>query len=180
MSALNSRTALASAIALSASFGAQANEPIALGDVVVSASGFEQKITEAPASISVISREELQQKRYNKLSPEQAPPPSWRHLRRFGVMSRVDRFNRRNHDCHVALRPGCDCAPGPAAVTHAEAVGARNCLRWDGPGRAGPNIVSGERPVARLFVAAPSIYSSAVGRCGACTPAGRRRHSRGG
>ncbi|QNH00582.1 TonB-dependent receptor domain-containing protein [Pseudomonas sediminis] len=68
MSALNSRTALASAIALAASFGAQANEPIALGDVVVSASGFEQKITEAPASISVISREELQQKRYNNLA----------------------------------------------------------------------------------------------------------------
>lgn len=68
MSALNSRTALASAIALAASFGAQANEPIALGDVVVSASGFEQKITEAPASISVISREDLQQKRYNNLA----------------------------------------------------------------------------------------------------------------
>ena len=68
MSAFNSRTALASAIALAASFGAQANEPIALGDVVVSASGFEQKITEAPASISVISREELQQKRYNNLA----------------------------------------------------------------------------------------------------------------
>ncbi|PKQ42708.1 TonB-dependent receptor domain-containing protein [Pseudomonas sp. YY-1] len=68
MSALNSRTALASAIALAASFGAQANEPIALGDVVVSASGFEQKITEAPASISVISREELQQKRYSNLA----------------------------------------------------------------------------------------------------------------
>ncbi|UTH32504.1 TonB-dependent receptor domain-containing protein [Ectopseudomonas hydrolytica] len=68
MSTLNSRTALASAVALAASFGAQANEPIALGDVVVSASGFEQKITEAPASISVISREELQQKRYNNLA----------------------------------------------------------------------------------------------------------------
>ena len=68
MSALNSRTALASAIALSASFGAQANEPIALGDVVVSASGFEQKITEAPASISVISRQELQQKSFSNLA----------------------------------------------------------------------------------------------------------------
>lgn len=68
MPTLNSRTALASAIALAASFGAQANEPIALGDVVVSASGFEQKITEAPASISVISGEELQQKRYGNLA----------------------------------------------------------------------------------------------------------------
>ncbi|GIZ11537.1 TonB-dependent receptor domain-containing protein [Pseudomonas sp. NCCP-436] len=62
------RTALASAIALVTSLGAQANEPIALGDVVVSASGFEQKITEAPASISVISREELQQKSYANLA----------------------------------------------------------------------------------------------------------------
>jgi len=68
MSALNSRTALASAIALAAGFGAQANEPIALGDVVVSASGYEQKITEAPASISVIGREELQQKSYANLA----------------------------------------------------------------------------------------------------------------
>ena len=68
MSAFNSRTALAGAIAMAASFGAQASEPIALGDVVVSASGFEQKITEAPASISVISREELQQKRYSNLA----------------------------------------------------------------------------------------------------------------
>src|SRR5690606_41457443 len=68
MSALNSRTALASAIALAAGFGAQANEPIALGDVVVSAAGDAQKITEAPASISVIGREELQQKSYANLA----------------------------------------------------------------------------------------------------------------
>jgi outer membrane receptor for ferrienterochelin and colicins len=44
------------------------NAPVTLNDTVVSASGFEQKITEAPASISVISREELQQKRYNNLA----------------------------------------------------------------------------------------------------------------
>jgi len=44
------------------------NAPVTLNDTVVSASGFEQKITEAPASISVISREDLQQKRYNNLA----------------------------------------------------------------------------------------------------------------
>ncbi|MGG2395839.1 TonB-dependent receptor domain-containing protein [Pseudomonas sp. SH1-B] len=68
MSAVNSRTALASAIALVTSLGVHADEPIALGDVVVSAAGFEQKVTDAPASISVIGREELQQKRYNNLA----------------------------------------------------------------------------------------------------------------
>ncbi len=43
-------------------------EPVTLNDTVVSASGFEQKITEAPASISVISQEDLQQKRYGNLA----------------------------------------------------------------------------------------------------------------
>lgn len=64
------RTVLASAITLASAVmaNAHANEPIALKDVVVSASGFEQKITDAPASISVISAEELQQKRYSNLA----------------------------------------------------------------------------------------------------------------
>ncbi|HWV08066.1 MAG TPA: TonB-dependent receptor, partial [Pseudomonas sp.] len=62
-----SRTVLASAIALAA-MSAQANEPIALQDMVVSAAGYEQKITEAPASISVLSQEDLQQKRYSNLA----------------------------------------------------------------------------------------------------------------
>ena len=62
------RTALTTAL-LSCSFYAFADSnPITLGDTVVSASGFEQKITEAPASISVISQEDLQQKRYNNLA----------------------------------------------------------------------------------------------------------------
>ncbi|RYZ65676.1 MAG: TonB-dependent receptor, partial [Proteobacteria bacterium] len=39
-----------------------------LSEVVVSASGFEQAIKEAPASISVITRAELEQKRFNSLS----------------------------------------------------------------------------------------------------------------
>lgn len=65
-----SRTALASAVTLATTLttSAYANQPVILSDVVVSASGFEQKITDAPASISVISREDLQQKRYNNLA----------------------------------------------------------------------------------------------------------------
>lgn len=37
-------------------------------DIVVTAAGYEQKITEAPASISVISREDLQDKRFGSLA----------------------------------------------------------------------------------------------------------------
>src|SRR5690606_27932474 len=64
------RTALATAL-LGASVTALAQDPLVLGDTVVSAAGYEQKVTEAPASISAISREELQQKRYSNLA--QAP-----------------------------------------------------------------------------------------------------------
>ena len=65
-----SRTALASAVTLATTLttSAYANQPVTLSDVVVSASGFEQKITDAPASISVISSQDLQQKRYNNLA----------------------------------------------------------------------------------------------------------------
>lgn len=62
------RTALASALVSCSFFALADSNPITLGDTVVSASGFEQKITEAPASISVISQEDLQQKRYNNLA----------------------------------------------------------------------------------------------------------------
>ncbi|MGE8498763.1 MAG: TonB-dependent receptor domain-containing protein [Pseudomonas sp.] len=68
MSFAPSRTVLASAIALASAMSVQANEPIALQDMVVSASGYEQKITEAPASISVLSQQDLQQKRYSNLA----------------------------------------------------------------------------------------------------------------
>lgn len=61
--------AIAGSLALLASSVALANEnTVRLADTVVTASGFEQKITEAPASISVISNEDLQQKRYNSLA----------------------------------------------------------------------------------------------------------------
>lgn len=64
------RSALATALVgcgLSLSVFAETT-PVNLDAMVVSASGFEQKITDAPASISVISQEDLQQKRYNNLA----------------------------------------------------------------------------------------------------------------
>lgn len=47
-----------------------ANETTKLNDVqvVTSATGYEQKITDAPASISVISQEDLQKKKYSNLA----------------------------------------------------------------------------------------------------------------
>src|SRR5690606_24640935 len=62
------RTALASALVSCSFYTLADSNPLTLSDTVVSASGFEQKITEAPASISVISQEDLQQKRYGNLA----------------------------------------------------------------------------------------------------------------
>ncbi|WP_312245672.1 TonB-dependent receptor domain-containing protein [Stutzerimonas nitrititolerans] len=62
------RKALASALVSCSFYTLADSNPLTLSDTVVSASGFEQKITEAPASISVISQEDLQQKRYNNLA----------------------------------------------------------------------------------------------------------------
>ncbi len=61
---------LASAIALA---GAGTNAlaqsgPVAMDEIVVTASGFEQNISDAPASISVISGEELQKKPYTDIT----------------------------------------------------------------------------------------------------------------
>ncbi|MCK9469922.1 MAG: TonB-dependent receptor, partial [Porticoccaceae bacterium] len=44
------------------------NEPGQLDKVVISAAGFEQKVTDAPASISVISQEELQRNHFTNLA----------------------------------------------------------------------------------------------------------------
>ncbi|GLU40712.1 TonB-dependent receptor [Pseudomonas sp. NBRC 100443] len=63
-----SRTSLAGAIALAMAGQAQGNDTLSLGDTVVTAAGYEQKVTEAPASISVLTREELQEKRYSNLA----------------------------------------------------------------------------------------------------------------
>ena len=58
--------ALAFAAPVAADTGAR--DPVDFDAVVVTASGFEQKITDAPASISVISREELERKQYANLA----------------------------------------------------------------------------------------------------------------
>ncbi|UYO73575.1 TonB-dependent receptor [Halomonas qinghailakensis] len=63
------RTALASAVALSVSAtAALAQEAEQLDNIVVSASGFEQALVDAPASISVVSREELERKRITSVA----------------------------------------------------------------------------------------------------------------
>ena len=61
--ALTQGAILASALPASANPVA-AGDPTTLDTVVVTAAGFEQKIVEAPASISVITREQLQQRPY--------------------------------------------------------------------------------------------------------------------
>ncbi|EXF46453.1 TonB-dependent receptor [Pseudomonas sp. BAY1663] len=68
MHAPYARTVLAGAILFSSLSATAQTSPVTLGDTVVSASGFEQKITQAPASISVISQQDLQQKRYSNLA----------------------------------------------------------------------------------------------------------------
>ncbi len=63
------RTALASAVALSVTAtAALAQESQQLDNIVVSASGFEQALVDAPASISVVSREELERKRITSVA----------------------------------------------------------------------------------------------------------------
>lgn len=61
------RTALASAL-LGASVSTFAQDALVLDDTVVSAAGYEQKITEAPASVTVVSQEDLQKKPYAGLA----------------------------------------------------------------------------------------------------------------
>lgn len=62
------RTLLVVAMA-SVSYAALAEEePIDIGPVVVSASGFEQSVKDAPASISVITAEELKKKSFTDVT----------------------------------------------------------------------------------------------------------------
>lgn len=70
MLTLSKRSALATAIVgfTSLSHANTGNQPLELQQVVVSASGFEQKITDAPASITVISQEQLQRKRISSIA----------------------------------------------------------------------------------------------------------------
>lgn len=55
-------------LASSITMANQAQDSVRLADTVVTASGFEQKITDAPASISVISQEDLRRNRYSNLA----------------------------------------------------------------------------------------------------------------
>ena len=67
--ALQTSQRVVGTLALLATSIALANQDaVRLADTVVTASGFEQKITEAPASISVISQEDLQQNRFSNLA----------------------------------------------------------------------------------------------------------------
>ncbi|WP_163577277.1 TonB-dependent receptor domain-containing protein [Halomonas faecis] len=60
--------ALASAVALAASSSALAQESPQLDNIVVTAAGFEQAMAEAPASISVVTRQELEEKRVTNIA----------------------------------------------------------------------------------------------------------------
>src|SRR5690554_5508330 len=67
--ALPGSRAVVGTLALLAASVALANQQsVRLADTVVTAAGFEQKVTDAPASISVISQEDLQRKRYGNLA----------------------------------------------------------------------------------------------------------------
>ncbi|MCG6658809.1 TonB-dependent receptor [Halomonas campisalis] len=67
-------TVLAAAIA-AASLTAHAQDSARLDSIVVTAAGFEQALRDAPASISVITREELEQKRFSNIGEALADVP---------------------------------------------------------------------------------------------------------
>ncbi|MCE8034891.1 TonB-dependent receptor [Billgrantia tianxiuensis] len=70
------RTALVVAIASAPiAFAAQAEDAKRLDSIVVTAAGFEQALNDAPASISVIPREELERKRYSNIAEAIADVP---------------------------------------------------------------------------------------------------------
>lgn len=63
-------TVLAAAISLAPAIGyaAEGTEALNLKDVVVTASGYEQQLIEAPASITVITKEQLEGKYYRDVT----------------------------------------------------------------------------------------------------------------
>lgn len=70
------RTALATAIAFAVgSSAASAQENSQLSNMVVTAAGYEQSLNSAPASISVVSREELEQKQFSNIAEAIADVP---------------------------------------------------------------------------------------------------------
>ncbi|SFI06731.1 ligand-gated channel protein [Modicisalibacter xianhensis] len=62
------KTLLVLAIAGTASASAQAQNEVDLDDVVVTAAGYEQQVKNAPASISVLEREELEDRYFNDVT----------------------------------------------------------------------------------------------------------------
>ncbi|NLC21197.1 MAG: TonB-dependent receptor plug domain-containing protein, partial [Halomonadaceae bacterium] len=69
-------TALAMAIAAATlTLTAQAQETARLENIVVTAAGYEQSLREAPASISVVSREELERKSFSNVAEAIADVP---------------------------------------------------------------------------------------------------------
>src|SRR5690554_385019 len=71
--ALASAVALATVAALPAQ--AQSGDSARLENIVVTAAGFEQALRDAPASISVVSREELERKRFSNVAEAIADVP---------------------------------------------------------------------------------------------------------
>ncbi|PMR77365.1 TonB-dependent receptor domain-containing protein [Billgrantia endophytica] len=70
------RTALALAVAAATTtFAAHAQDAARLDSIVVTAGGFEQALREAPASISVVTREELEQQRFSNIAEAIANVP---------------------------------------------------------------------------------------------------------
>src|SRR5690606_40840054 len=77
--------------------GAQADGLATLAPVVVTAAGFEQKLTDAPASISVVSREELTRRPYLSLVDAVAD------LEGVDVGETSDRKSTRLNSSHVKI-----------------------------------------------------------------------------
>lgn len=70
------RTALASAVTFAvASAAVHAQESSQLSNMVVTAAGYEQTLNSAPASISVVTREELEQKQFSNIAEAIADVP---------------------------------------------------------------------------------------------------------
>ncbi|MCB8888814.1 TonB-dependent receptor domain-containing protein [Vreelandella malpeensis] len=70
------RSTIASAVALAAVAGtAQAQQSTQLDNMVVTAAGYEQTLNSAPASISVVTREELEQKQFSNIAEAIADVP---------------------------------------------------------------------------------------------------------
>ena len=70
------RNALTSAVALGLAAGAaNAQENTQLNNMVVTAAGYEQSLNSAPASISVVTREELEQKQFSNIAEAIADVP---------------------------------------------------------------------------------------------------------